>query len=49
MKQIRSIDDLETVTNATKHVLTLFSGGLDSSYILEILSKYPVKISLKVT
>ncbi len=45
MKRIRSIDDLKTVASTTNHILTLFSGGLDSTYLLEILSKYPVKIT----
>ncbi len=45
MKLVRSINDLKTVASATNHILTLFSGGLDSTYLLEILSKYPVKIT----
>jgi argininosuccinate synthase len=36
---IRSFDDLDFVTQRTECVLTLFSGGLDSTYVLKELSK----------
>ncbi len=45
MKLVRSITDLQTVASTTNHILTLFSGGLDSTYLLELLSKYPVKVT----
>lgn len=45
MRCIRSLNDLKTVASSTDHILTLFSGGLDSTYLLEILSKYPVKVT----
>ena len=48
MKRIRSIEDLEIVANSTNHILTLFSGGLDSSYVLQVLSKFPVKVTALV-
>lgn len=37
LKRIRSIDDLKLVAGHCEHVLTLFSGGLDSSYALKCL------------
>ncbi|WP_087026208.1 argininosuccinate synthase-related protein [Thaumasiovibrio subtropicus] len=45
MKLIRSAQDLKTVSQHTNHVLTLFSGGLDSSYLLAMLSELPVKVT----
>ena len=46
MKQIRHIDDLTIVANSVSHILTLFSGGLDSTFVLESLAKLPVKVTL---
>lgn len=37
--RIRSLDDLEFVSRSSKRVLTLFSGGLDSTYVLKELAK----------
>ncbi|BFM50457.1 argininosuccinate synthase-related protein [Marinomonas sp. THO17] len=48
MKKLRSIEDLDTVCDSAQHVLTLFSGGLDSTYILELLSKKDVKVTALV-
>ncbi|NAW66918.1 argininosuccinate synthase-related protein [Photobacterium halotolerans] len=45
MRKIRSIEDLSTVAASVDHVLTLFSGGLDSSYILEVFKQYPIKVT----
>ena len=36
---IRSFDDLDFVTQRADCVLTLFSGGLDSTYVLKELAK----------
>ncbi|CAB3753187.1 MULTISPECIES: argininosuccinate synthase-related protein [Burkholderia] len=44
--RIRSLADLEYVSRTCKHVLTLFSGGVDSSYVLMELAKHR---SLEVT
>lgn len=38
-KRIRSIEDLREVITPESRVLTLFSGGLDSSYLLYLLSQ----------
>jgi argininosuccinate synthase len=38
-KQISSIEDLQDVIKPNSRVLTLFSGGLDSTYLLHLLSK----------
>ncbi|EIJ0968880.1 argininosuccinate synthase-related protein [Vibrio vulnificus] len=45
MKKIRSIEDVQNVASQAKHVLTLFSGGLDSSYLLEILKNSCAKVT----
>lgn len=45
MKKIRSIEDVQAVANVSKHILTLFSGGLDSSYVLELLKSSKVKVT----
>ncbi|WP_394143798.1 argininosuccinate synthase-related protein [Vibrio atypicus] len=45
MKKIRSIEDVQAIANVSKHILTLFSGGLDSSYILEILKNSSAKVT----
>jgi argininosuccinate synthase len=37
-KRIRSFADLDTIAPHATHVLTLFSGGLDSSYVLKELA-----------
>lgn len=38
LQKIRSFDDLNVVAKQCRHVLTLFSGGLDSSYVLKELA-----------
>nr|WP_019366378.1 argininosuccinate synthase-related protein [Pseudomonas luteola] len=45
IRQIRSLEDLDFIANHCKHALTLFSGGLDSSYLLYVLSKKNIKIT----
>ncbi|WP_413110424.1 argininosuccinate synthase-related protein [Thaumasiovibrio sp. DFM-14] len=45
MKLVRSAQDLIRIAQHTDHVLTLFSGGLDSSYLLAMLSELPVKVT----
>lgn len=42
---VRSLEDLTFVAERTPHVLTLFSGGLDSSYLLYQLSKRGCKVT----
>lgn len=42
-KRIRSIEDLRAVITPESRVLTLFSGGLDSAYLLHLLSKQKCK------
>ncbi len=44
-RRIRSFDDLDTMKGRVKHVLTLFSGGLDSSYVLKELSQRCLRIT----
>ncbi|MGJ7565480.1 hypothetical protein ACSFBM_16640 [Variovorax sp. GB1R11] len=34
-RRIRSFGDLDAMKGRIDHVLTLFSGGLDSSYVLK--------------
>lgn len=41
--KIRSIEDLQIFSRPGDHVLTLFSGGLDSSYVLQLLSQVRCK------
>ena len=41
MNTIRSLDDLFFVSQQTPRILTLFSGGLDSTYVLKELAKQP--------
>jgi len=48
VKKVRSIEDLSLVAEEVDHILTMFSGGLDSTYILEVLSKLPVKVTAMV-
>jgi argininosuccinate synthase len=43
--KIRSLDDLEIVSNKVDHVLTLFSGGLDSTYVLDVLQQWNIKVT----
>jgi argininosuccinate synthase len=38
-KKIRSVEDLQAVIHPQSRVLTLFSGGLDSAYLLYLLTK----------
>ncbi|WP_332874043.1 argininosuccinate synthase-related protein [Amphritea pacifica] len=45
MKKIRSIDDISILTGQVDHILTLFSGGLDSTYLLELLQGRGVKVT----
>ncbi|MGL5467280.1 MAG: argininosuccinate synthase domain-containing protein, partial [Shewanella sp.] len=45
MKKIRSIEDLQKLARAGKRILTLFSGGLDSTYLLDIIKDYPARIT----
>ena len=45
MKKLRSIEDVQTISKSVKHVLTLFSGGLDSTYLLELLKESQVKVT----
>jgi len=45
MKKIRSFDDISTMTDQVSHILTLFSGGLDSTYLLEHLKNSHVKVT----
>jgi argininosuccinate synthase len=44
-KMIRSMQDLTWVTQEVDHVLTLFSGGLDSTYVLDTLKDKGVKVT----
>lgn len=39
-KKIRSLEDLSLIARNSKRVLTLFSGGLDSTYVLKELAQY---------
>jgi len=45
MKKIRSIKEVRALADSTNHILTLFSGGLDSSYILEVLKGSKAKVT----
>lgn len=42
---IRSFADLDTMQGRVGHVLTLFSGGLDSSYVLKELAQRKLKVT----
>lgn len=42
---IRSFDDLDALQGRAQHVLTLFSGGLDSSYVLKELAQRRLKVT----
>ncbi len=41
MNNIRSLDDLFFVSQRAPKILTLFSGGLDSTFVLKELAKHP--------
>ncbi len=43
--KIRSISDLQAVAEKSQHILTLFSGGLDSSYVLKILAEQRCRVT----
>ena len=43
--KLRSIEDLQQVAVSARHILTLFSGGLDSSYILELLKDTSARVT----
>ena len=47
-KMMRSMHDLTWVTHEVDHVLTLFSGGLDSTYVLHTLKDKGVKVTALV-
>ncbi|MGL6316838.1 argininosuccinate synthase-related protein [Vibrio sp. WXL103] len=44
-KIIHNLDQLRQVAGQCQHLLTLFSGGLDSSYLLEVLKDAPCKVT----
>ncbi|MDQ0012272.1 argininosuccinate synthase [Variovorax boronicumulans] len=44
-RKIRSFEDLDAMKGNVDHVLTLFSGGLDSSYVLKELSQRKLRIT----
>ncbi|PLR35623.1 argininosuccinate synthase [Chimaeribacter coloradensis] len=44
-QHVRSLDDLSYVSRQSKHILTLFSGGVDSSYLLYKLSQTGCKVT----
>ncbi|WJV63613.1 hypothetical protein PCO86_06195 [Pectobacteriaceae bacterium CE70] len=43
--EVRSLEDLSFIAKHTQHILTLFSGGVDSSYLLYKLSQYRCKVT----
>jgi argininosuccinate synthase len=45
LRVIRSLDDLRLVANHCKQVLTLFSGGLDSTYVLKCLADHACQVT----
>lgn len=45
MKKLRSVMDLDFVCDQVDHVVTLFSGGLDSTYLLKLLSERGVEVT----
>ncbi len=47
-KRIRSFADLDTIARHAKHVLTLFSGGLDSTYVLKELAQRHCRVTALV-
>ena len=44
-RRIRSFEDLDAMKGHVDHVLTLFSGGLDSSYVLKELSQRNLRVT----
>lgn len=44
-RRIRSFADLDAMKGQVDHVLTLFSGGLDSSYVLKELSQRNLRVT----
>lgn len=44
-KRIRSFTDLRLVAQHARHVVTLFSGGVDSSYVLKELARHDCRIT----
>ncbi|CEP34387.1 MULTISPECIES: argininosuccinate synthase-related protein [unclassified Halomonas] len=48
MKKIQSLGDLYEMSNKVQHILTLFSGGLDSTYVLESLKGVSAKVTALV-
>lgn len=44
-RRIRGFADLDAMNGRVRHVLTLFSGGLDSSYVLKELSKRKLRVT----
>lgn len=44
-RKIRSFEDLDALKGHVDHVLTLFSGGLDSSYVLKELSQRNLRVT----
>lgn len=46
--KVRSLEDLAFVADRTRHILTLFSGGVDSSYLLHVLSRAHCKVTALV-
>lgn len=44
-KRIRSFADLRLVAHHSRHVLTLFSGGVDSSYVLKELARSDCRVT----
>ena len=44
-KILRSFPDLDVVTRRSHHMLTLFSGGLDSTYLLKELASRRVRVT----
>lgn len=43
--EVRSLDDIDFLATRCEHVLTLFSGGVDSSYLLNVLSSSALKVT----
>lgn len=44
-QQVRSLEDLSYIARQSEHILTLFSGGVDSSYLLYKLSQTGCKVT----
>lgn len=45
IRRIRSFGDLDAMQDRVRHVLTLFSGGLDSSYVLKELAQRQLRVT----